>query len=641
MDSKNYRHTLAVSFCALATLASIGPNLRAAEAAPRPNVILIMLDDLGWADLGCYGSTYHKSPNIDRLSKQGMRFTQAYAAAPVCSPTRAALMTGRCPARLHLTNWIGCRTQNDRLQEPRTEAVLPLAEVTVAEHLQAAGYVTANIGKWHLGGDARGPRHQGFRINIGGDEKGTPRTYFAPFTRKGADVPHLEWAPPGSYLTDVLNDAAIQFIREHREQPFFLNLSHFAVHTPLHAKPHMVAKHGQGAMIPGRQSNPVYAAMIESVDDGIGKIVRELEKLKLSENTILIFTSDNGGVATVDWPFTPPTVNGPLREGKGYLYEGGIRVPLIVRWPRNVKAGTTCQTPVTTMDFLPTILEICEVDKNAIHQETFVSQKSAKGNATTLASQPAFVAAKAPGPVLDGVSLMPLLRQTGNLDRDALYWHYPHYSPQHGRPCGAIRAGDYKLIEFFEDGRHELFNLNSDPGESNNLVEQEPDRVRDLEHRLAFWRKSVGARLLEANPPYVPNPQNFDGIVSLHARAATVHGSMLRFQSPPHLDKLSYWGKQQDWVSFEFALDTPGKFDLELLYSCRKEDAGSELEISLNGQRLTHTVRETKEKKFEPRNIATLELSRAGNYSLSIKPQSKPGQMVMELRRVRLVPTKQ
>ena len=202
--------------------------------AARPNVIFIMLDDLGWADLSCYGSTYHKSPNIDHLAKQGMRFTQAYSAAPVCSPTRAALMTGKSPARLHLTNWLpGLRKSYSRLRDPQTESALPLAEVTLAEHLQAAGYATGHIGKWHLGGKGLGPRHQGFDMNVAGDEKGTPLGYFAPFGQKAGNVPHLDWAPPGSYLTDILNDTAVSFIRQHREHPFFLDLSHFAVHTPL------------------------------------------------------------------------------------------------------------------------------------------------------------------------------------------------------------------------------------------------------------------------------------------------------------------------------------------------------------------------------------------------------------------------
>lgn len=641
MEMKKFRRTLAVWLCALAVQAGICSSIFAREAT-RPNVLFIMLDDLGWADLGCYGSTYHKSPNIDQLAKQGMRFTQAYAAAPVCSPTRAALMTGKSPARLHLTNWLpGVKRSRFRLEDPRTELALPLAEVTLAEHLRGAGYATGHIGKWHLGGGEFGPRHHGFDTNIAGDEKGTPLSYFAPFGQKAGDVPHLEWAPPGSYLTDILNGAAVRFIREHREQPFFLHLSHFAVHTPLQAKRHVVAKYQDGAKIPGQQSNPVYAAMIDSVDEGIGRIVKELDRLKLTEKTILIFASDNGGLATVDWPFTPPTVNGALREGKGHLYEGGIRVPLIVRWPGKIKAGAECETPVTTMDFLPTILEACGVDPSAVDHETFVSEKPAKlPEKPSRPTEPKATPAKARERVLDGVSLMPLLAQSGDIRRDALYWHYPHYSPQHGRPSGAIRVGDFKLIHFYEDDRRELYNLKSDPSEWNNLALREPEKVRDLDAQFAAWRKAVGAQMMVANRDYLANPQQSDSVVSMHARTADIHGSMLRFQSAPHLDSLSSWELPQDWVSFDFQLSKPGKYDLELLYRCRKEDEGGTVEIALGDQRLTHVVRETKETKFEPRNIATLELSREGRYSIAIKPVSKPGKVVMELRRVRLLPSK-
>ena len=639
---KTFRRSLVVLSCAVIILGCTCTTLGESKFVERPNVILIMLDDLGWADLSCYGSTYHKSPQIDLLAKQGMRFTQAYAAAPVCSPTRAALMTGKSPARLHLTNWLsGMRDYRHRLIEPKTAKALPLAEVTLAEHLQAAGYATGNIGKWHLGGRSFGPRSQGFDFNVGGDEKGTPRGYFAPFCESnGADVPHLDWAPPGAYLTDLFNDAAIRFIREHRERPFFLYLPHFAVHTPLHAKPRIIAKYKREARLPGQQSNAVYAAMIESVDDGIGRIMRELDKLKLAKKTIVIFTSDNGGLATADWPLTPPTVNGQLREGKGHLYEGGIRVPLIVRWPMVVPGSTVCETPVTTVDFLPTVLELCGVDRNALSQQSLASQNLTKAVESTVSFSAISAATKSRDSPLDGVSLVPLLKQTGDIRRKALYWHYPHYSPQHSRPSGAIRHGEYKLISFYEDGRRELYNLKSDIGETNNLVDVEPERVRELERELADWIRSVGAQRMEASPNYRPNPQQLDGIVSLHARTADIHGSMLRFQSPPHLDSLSFWGRQQDWVSYEFELTEPGKFDLELLYHCRKEDAGSELEITVGGQRVTHIVRESREKEFSHHNIASLELPKEGRYSLALKPLSKAGKVVMDLRRVRLLPVK-
>ena len=627
------RQMLVVLACAVAIVGVLISEVRAGEVAPRPNVILIMLDDLGWADLGCYGSQFHKSPQIDRLAKEGMRFTQAYAAAPVCSPTRAALMTGKWPARLHVTDWLPGNPFADpryRLVQPKTETELPLAEVTLAERLQAAGYATGHVGKWHLGGKGFGPRNQGFDLNIGGDEKGMPKGYFAPFCEKnGCDVPHLDWAPPGSYLTDIFNEAAIRFIREHREQPFFLYLPHFAVHTPLHAKPQVISKYKLRDKRPGLQSNPVYAAMIESVDDGIGKIMMELEKLKLHEKTIVIFTSDNGGVATADWPMTPPTVNGSLREGKGHLYEGGIRVPLIVRWPGKIHEGAICETPVTSVDFVPTILELCGVGTAGHSQEGIVNQ------AVSATKKQA-----ADGGQLDGVSLLPLLMQTGGISRDAMYWHYPHYSPQHGRPSGAIRVGEYKLIVFYEDYHRELYNLKSDPGETTNLAEQEKDKAREMGDRFSVWRYSVDAQMLKPNSFYYPNPQLGDGTVSLHARAADVHGSMLRFQSPPHLDSLGHWGKQEDWVSFDFELTETGNFDVELLYCCKKEDAGSKVDITVGGQKLTQIVQATEERKFVPRVVGSVELNRVGRHYLTIKPQSKPGDLVMDMRRVRLVPLK-
>jgi arylsulfatase A len=640
-----FRQALVVLACAVAILGGLISEVRASEADPRPNVILVMLDDLGWADLGCYGSQFHKSPQIDRLAKEGMRFTQAYAAAPVCSPTRAALMTGKCPARLHVTDWLPGNPLSDprhRFIHPKTEHQLSLAEVTLAERLQAAGYATGHVGKWHLGGKGFGPREQGFDLNIGGDEKGGPKGYFAPFCEKnGCDVPNLDWAPPGSYLTDIFNEAAIRFIREHREQPFFLYLPHFAVHTPLHAKPQTVSKYVQRDKRPGQQSNPIYAAMIESVDEGIGKIIQELKKLKLDEKTIVIFTSDNGGVATADWPMTPPTVNGSLREGKGHLYEGGIRVPLIVRWPGKVHEGAVCETPVTTVDFLPTILEVCGVGKAGHFREVIDNQAVSTTNDQAADQiQPLAKAAGGRLPQLDGASLLPLLTQTGGIGREALYWHYPHYSPQHGRPSGAIRMGDYKLIVFYEDYHRELYNLKSDPSETTNLAEKEKDKARELGDRFSAWRYSVDAQMLKPNPFYRPNPQRGDGGVSLHARTADIHGSMLRFQSPPHLDSLGHWGKQEDWISFDFELTRTGKFDVELLYCCKKEDAGSKVDITVGGQKVTQIVQTTEDRKFVPRVVGSVELKRVGRHYLTIKPQSKPGDLVMDLRRVRLLPLK-
>ena len=599
---------LAVSTLALVILLSETKTGFSAET--RPNVILILMDDLGWGDLGCYGSTYHKTPSIDRLAADGMRFTQAYAACPVCSPTRASILTGKWPARLQLTDWLPGRPDmpGQMLNRPKFRQELPLEEVTLAEHLNIAGYATAHIGKWHLGGKGFGPREQGFHLNVGGNEKGSPSGYFAPFNLKpGRDVPGLEEAPDGAYLTDLFTDAAVKFLRENKDHPFFLYLPHFAVHTPLQAKRDLIAKYEAGKNRPGQQSNPVYAAMLESADDSVGRILKELDELKLSEQTIILFTSDNGGLATAEGASTPSTINAPLREGKGHLYEGGIRVPLIVRWPGSIKPGSLCETPVCSIDYLPTLLELCGVTGDKKQE--------------------------------DGLSLVPLLKQTGPVTRDAFYWHYPHYSNQTAKPGSAIRAGDYKLIEFYEDGRRELFNLKTDPSESTNLSEKEPDKVRELAEQLDSWRKSVDAQMMSANPDYHPNPQDKEGIIHMHARTARVHGIMLRYEPLPHKDTLGYWVRQDDWASFEFEVKTPGKFDVEMLVGCGNGSGGSEVEVTVGEQKLTFTVEETGGfQNFVPTTVGTLTLEKAGRHLLTVKPLKKPGVAVMDLRQVRLVP---
>lgn len=606
----------------VATLAAIAaPQALAADEKTRPpNVILILMDDLGWADLGCYGSTFHKSPSIDRLAAEGMKFTQAYAACPVCSPTRASILTGKWPARLHLTDWLPGRGDlpAQKLARPKFRQELPLEEVTLAERLKAAGYATAHVGKWHLGGKGFGPREQGFDLNVGGNEKGSPSGYFAPFNdKKGRDVPGLENAPAGAYLTDLFADAALKFIRENRDRPFFLYLPHFAVHTPLQAKKELIAKYESGKNRPGQQSNPVYAAMLESADESLGRIVRELEELQLSERTIILFTSDNGGLATAEGANTPSTINSPLREGKGHLYEGGIRVPLIVRWAGQIKRGAICETPVSSIDYLPTILELCEIAGNRERETGDIQQE-------------------------DGLSLVPLLKQTGEVTRDAFYWHYPHYSNQTARPGGAIRAGDDKLIEFYEDGRRELFNLKSDPREGTNLADKEPQKVRELADKLAAWRKSVDAQMMSPNPKYFPNPPDKEGVIIMHARTAQVHGVMLRFEPLPHKNTLGYWVRQEDWASFECEVETPGKFDVELLVGCGNGSGGSEVQVATGNQKLTFTVEETGSfQNFVPRVIGALTLAKTGRHTLTVKPLNKPGVAVMDLRQVRLVPVKE
>jgi arylsulfatase A len=446
-----------------------GAALSAAQN-PRPlNFVFILIDDMGWTDLGCYGSKSYDTPNIDRLATQGMRFTNAYAACPVCSPTRASILTGKYPARLHLTDWIPGRKQwpTAKLLTPEFRHELPLEEITLAEALKSAGYASASIGKWHLGGDGYSPTEQGFDRNVGGTARGSPKSYFGPF-----DLPGLEGGPEGEYLTDRLSTEAEKFIEQNKDRPFFLYLPEFAVHLPLQGKEDLVAKYQAKLKSSETQNNPVYAAMVESVDQGVGRLLQKLDDLRLADRTVVILTSDNGGLRYEGIQTKPVTSNAPLRAGKGHLYEGGIREPLIVRWPGVVKPGSVCDDPLISVDYFPTILEIARLGK--------------------------------PSHPVDGVSILPLLTQKSGLKRDAVYWHYPHYSNQGGPPSGAIRKGDYKLIEFYEDGRLELFNLKDDIGERQNLVRTEPKKAAELDTMLKRWRESVHAAMPTMNPNYDP-----------------------------------------------------------------------------------------------------------------------------------------
>jgi arylsulfatase A len=586
-----------------------------AESAIRPNVILIVIDDMGWADLGCYGSKFHKTPNIDRLASDGVRFTNGYAACPVCSPTRAAIMTGKWPARLHLTDWLPGRGDlpAQRLARPDFLQQLPHEETTLAEVLRDAGYATASIGKWHLGGSGFGPEQQGFALNVAGDAGGSPPAFFAPFLRtneKGKTVGRklvgLEDAPAGSYLTDLLNDAAVKFIEEHRAQPFFLYLPHYTVHIPLQAKEPLIAKYPPKSEFRGQQNNPVYAAMIESLDDGIGRILAKLDEWKLADDTIVIFTSDNGGLATLEGPNTPSTSNAPLREGKGFLYEGGIRVPLIVRWPAGVKAGQATDQIACSVDLLPTLAELCGV--------------------------------KLPTAV-DGASLAPVLLGKGEVKREAIYWHYPHYANQGGRPGGAVRAGDWKMIEFYETGRRELFDLKNDARESRNLAAQQPERLKELAAKLDAWRKTVGAQTMTPNPSYRPNPQAADGAITMHARSADVHGDQLRFEPLPHKNTLGYWTNRDDWASFEFEAERPGTFDVELLAGCGRGSGGSIVEITIGSEKASFTVEETGGfQEFRTKTVGRVTLEKTGRHRLDVRAMTKPGPAVMDLQQLRLVP---
>lgn len=431
----------------------------------KPNFIFILIDDMGWKDLGCYGSQFYETPHIDKLASEGMKFTNAYAACTVCSPTRASILTGKHPARLHLTDWIpGHKRANAKMLVPAFNQELPLNEITLAEALREAGYVSASIGKWHLGKELFYPDKQGFDINLGGTDKGQPPSYFAPYK-----ISTLPEGPDGEYLTDRLADEAIKFIETNQEKPFFLYWPHFTVHTPLQAKSELTQQYEAKINPLDAQNNATYAAMIQSLDEAVGRLLTKLKELDLEKNTVVIFMSDNGGLARV-------TSNSPLREGKGSAYEGGHRTPMFIKWPDVIPAGSTCDTPVISVDFFPTILQIAGLK----------------------------LAESTP---IDGLNLLPLLKQNGNLAREAIFWHYPHYHPGGATPYSAIRKGDFKLIEYLEDGKMELYNLKEDISETNDLSTTLPEKIRELHEQLKNWRIEVNAQMPVLNPDYVWNKQ--------------------------------------------------------------------------------------------------------------------------------------
>lgn len=459
-----------------------GQTLRVSEAKEKPNIVLILVDDLGWIDTGCYGSKFYETPNIDRLAAAGIRFTDGYAACAVCSPTRAAIMTGRYPARLGVTDWIRSRFQGGKIPDDKknpTEYVggkkqkllcppnalwMELDEITIAEALKPAGYTSCHIGKWHLGADDWYPDRQGFDYNVGGCDFGQPPSYFDPYFRKGqGSIPSLEPRRNGEYLTDREADEAVKFIRRHKDKPFFLYMAHYAVHTPIQGKKETIEKYE--GKTPTHQKNPTYAAMVESVDDAVGRIMDVLDELALSENTIVIFTGDNGGLIG-------PTSNEPLRSGKGFPYEGGIREPVIVRWPKVVKPGTISREVVTSVDYFPTICEATGVPLPTDRD-------------------------------IDGVSLLAHLKSGGRtgLNRQAIYWHFPHYRGD-VPPYSIIRAGEWKLIKRYEGKTFELFNLKDDLSETNELSDKMPEKVRELDAELTAWLQQTGAKMPRLNPDH-------------------------------------------------------------------------------------------------------------------------------------------
>jgi arylsulfatase A len=437
------------------------PSFR--PASSRPNVVFILADDLGWAETGCYGSSFYETPNIDALGAEGMRFTDAYAACPVCSPTRASIMTGKYPARLHITDFIaGGDFPQERLRQPDWQKFLPLEEFTLGELFQQRGYATASFGKWHLSIAKQPPKS----LPYNPDKQGFQETLitYKPSARQDPET--------DAHNVEAITQRSLDFLDRHAGAPFFLFISHNSIHDPLKSKARLVARYKSkpGADLP--QNNPVVAAMLEELDASVGRVVTKLDELKLRDNTIVVFFSDNGGLEK-------SARQTPLRSGKANLYEGGIRVPLIVRWPGVVTPGSMCSRPVISTDFFPTFREI-------------------------------LAAADAPGGPTDGVSLLPLLMQTGAPNRPALYWHYPHYHSSGIGPGGAVRAGDFKLIEWYDESIHgvgnrlELYDLKDDIGERNDLATKMPAKAEQMHRMLELWKYDVGAQDMTPNPDFDP-----------------------------------------------------------------------------------------------------------------------------------------
>lgn len=499
-------------------------SARSCLGAERPNVVLILVDDMGLHDLSVEGSKFYRSPNIDQLANTGMRFTQGYATCRVCSPSRASIQLGQFTARHGITQWIGARSGLDwKREDPVLSAdyvhSLPKEDTSLAEALQQSGYTTFFAGKWHLGGEGSLPTDHGFDINVGGHHRGSPPGgFFSPYKN-----PEMEDGPKGESLTLRLGQETSDFIKEHQDEPFFAMLSFYSVHAPVQTTKELWKKYQQVApplesgmsrfkidrTLPVRQvqDHPVYAAMVETTDQAVGRVLNTLDDCGLSESTIVIFTSDNGGVSSGD---AYATSNLPLRGGKGRQWEGGIREPYYIRYPAVTAAGATCDTPVTGADFYPTILELCGLPLR-------------------------------PEQHVDGVSLVPLLKG-GDIEPRPLYWHYPHYDNQGGEPSSLFREGDWKLIHYYEDGHNELYHLAVDPSERSDLARTHPARTARMAKQLEDWLKSMNAKFPEPDPRYDPikTEAKFRRIqTALKDRLEQSHAAML---DPNWQPNASWWG---------------------------------------------------------------------------------------------------
>lgn len=481
---KGCQRVTSLAACTVAILALLGASREAHAAVTRPNFVFILADDLGWRDLSIEGSTFYESPNIDRIARSGMRFTQGYAACQVCSPSRASILTGKFTARHGITEWIGAAQgtqwkRNTRLLPAHYRHNLEHADVTLAEALREAGYRTFFAGKWHLGGEGSYPEDHGFEFNVGGHERGSPPGgFFSPYHN-----PKMEDGPVGESLPVRLGLETAKFITAHKEEPFLAYLAFYSVHAPIQTTEGLWKKYRDKASqqpapdhrflidrtSPVRQvqDNPIYGGMVEAMDEAVGMVLAAIEQAGLADNTIVIFTSDNGGVSAGD---AKATSNLPLRGGKGRQWEGGIREPFYIKWPGVVPAGSACATPVTGADFYPTLLEMAGLPLR-------------------------------PKQHVDGLSLVPLLKG-GSLPARPLFWHYPHYSNQGGDPSSIIREGDWKLIAYHEDGHDELYNLASDQEEQHDVAAEHPDLVRSMHAKLMAFLEETGAQFPDANPNF-------------------------------------------------------------------------------------------------------------------------------------------
>jgi arylsulfatase A-like enzyme len=585
-----------------------------------PNFVILFADDLGINDLGCFGRKDQNTPNLDKLAAEGARFTQAYAAASVCSPSRAALLTGQSPARLKITTFLTGRSDraSHRLLSAPINLHLPDGVQTIAQLLKPKGYVSAAVGKWHLGGKSHQPTDHGF------DD------FFAGKPNPGDESPQGGKGELGQA------DYAVKFIEKNKAKPFFLYLAFDNPHIPLAAP-------AKGIEANAKSFHPTYAALVESLDVAVGRVLKALEDNGLSKNTFVVFASDNGGVHVSELKESPATYNAPSRAGKGFVYEGGIRTPLIIRYPGRL-ASSVISEPVVLGDLCPTICAL----------------------------------AKVPAPAtLDFEDISPLLfdsKPPADAKPRTLFWHQPHYMNQGGRPAGVAREGDWKLIEQYEDGSLELYNLAKDPSETTDLAAAEPNRVAALRGKLEAWRRSVGAVVMKANPNFsrslwedcfvktdvtqlkaLPTSEAMrplladwrkainnartvgeNSLIFLEARDAQVKATKMKYEEPPQKDTLGFWVNAADTASWTFQAPKAGTYRVTVLQGCGKGNGGSVVALDTQQGSCEFTVEETGHfQRFVPREVGKLTLV-AGENTLTVRPVKKAKAAVMDLRRVTL-----